>query len=101
MTELTFEELLKAAQKLNPEQKATLAQSLQRQALDTGPTREELIAELESLRIAGAFEMAESLRNQYARPALNSLTDQQLLADLYVAATEWEQDLNELTGDAD
>jgi hypothetical protein len=99
MADLTFEEIMEVVQKLTPQQKALLAESLEALPLDMGPTREELIAELTSLRAAGAFNHVESLRNKYANPALADLTDEQLLADIRSAATEWEQELDELASD--
>jgi hypothetical protein len=99
MAEITFEEIMQAAQKLSPQQKALLAQSLDSPPLDIGPTREELIVELETLRAAGAFDNVESLRNKYANPALDKLMDEQLLADIHEAATEWEKELDEFFGD--
>lgn len=99
MADITFEEILQAAQKLNPQQKAMLAQSLKITPLDVGPTREELIAELEVLRSVGAFDNVESLRNKYANPALDALTDEQLSADIHEATTEWEKELDEFFGD--
>ena len=99
MADLTFEEILQAVQKLNPKQKALLVQSLETPPLDMGPTRDELIAELEALRVAGAFDDVESLRNKYANPALDDLTDEQLAADIHEAATEWEKELDEFFGD--
>jgi hypothetical protein len=98
MADITFEEILQAAQKLNPQQKALLIQSLEIPPLDM-PTREELIAELEALRAAGAFDNVESLRNKYANPAFDALTDEQLSADIREAATEWEKELDEFFGD--
>lgn len=99
MAEMTFEEILEAAQKLTPQQKALLAQSLELPPPDLGPTREQLIAELEALRAAGAFEGTASLRNKYANPALADMTDEQLLADIHEAATEWEKELDEFFED--
>jgi len=99
MADITFEEILQAAQKLNPQQKALLIQSLEIPPVDIGPTREELIAELEALRAAGAFDNVESPRNKYANPALEALTDEQLSADIHEAATEWEKELDEFFGD--
>jgi len=99
MADLTFTEIMQAAQKLTPEQKQQLVQSLDA-ALDMGPTREELIAELEALRAEGAFENVESLRNRYAKPGLDDLTDEQLEADIHEAATAWEQELDEFFKDA-
>jgi hypothetical protein len=99
MADITFEEILQAVQKLNPQQKALLAQSLDMPPLDMGPTRAELIAELESLRAAGAFDQVESLRNKYANPALEALTDEQLSADIHAAANAWEQEMDEFFED--
>lgn len=99
MAEITFDEIVQAARKLSPQQKSLLAQSLELPPLDIGPTREELIAELKTLRASGAFDNVESLRNKYANPALHDLTDKQLLADIHEAATEWEKELDEFFGD--
>ncbi len=96
MADLTFEEILQAAQKLSPTQKALLIESLQ---AASEPTREQLIAELEGLRAVGAFEHVESLRNKYYNPALDDLTDEQLLADIHEIATEWEKEVDEFFGD--
>src|SRR5262245_39076879 len=100
MADISFEDILRAVQNLNSQQKARLAQSLDVMP-DTGPTREELIAELETLRAAGAFNNAESLRNKYANSASSNLTDEQLAADIHEAATEWEKELDEFFGDED
>ncbi len=101
MSDITFEEIIQAAQKLNPQQKALLIRSLEMPPFDLGPTREELITELEVLRSAGAFNSVESLRNKFANPALNDLTDDQLSADIHDAATEWEKELDEFFGNED
>ena len=99
MADITFEEIMQAAQKLNPQQRALLVQSLEIPVPDMEPTREELIAELEMLRAAGAFNNVESLRNKFANPSLDALTDEQLLADIRESATEWEKELDEFFGD--
>jgi hypothetical protein len=104
MADITFEEILQAVQKLNPQQKALLgkallAQRLEIPTLEMSPTRESLIAEFEALRAAKAFDNVESLRNKYANPALDALTDEQLAADIHEAATAWEQELDEFFGD--
>jgi hypothetical protein len=69
--------------------------------LDIGPTREQLIAELESLRTASDFDHVESLPNKYANFALDDMTNEQLSADIHEAATEWEQELDEFFSDED
>jgi len=56
------------------------------------PTRAQLIAELEALRAAGAFEHVTSLRNRYPAPALKTINDQQLLAAIHETVNEWEVD---------
>jgi hypothetical protein len=99
MADMTFEEILQAARKLSLQQKALLIQSLDIPSLDMGPTREALIAELDALRAAGAFDNVESLRNKYANPAVDDLTDEQLSADIHETATEWEKELDEFFGD--
>jgi hypothetical protein len=101
MADITFEDIMQAVPKLNSRQKALLAQRLETLALDLGPTREELIAEFKILRATGAFNNVESLRNRYANPALKNLTDEQLLADIHEAATEWEEELDEFFGEDD
>lgn len=84
--EVTFEQVLKAALALRPEQKAVLVKTLQATSTSGGagdPTRAQLIAELETLRAAGAFEHATSLRNQYPVLSLRYVTDQQLLTSIH------------------
>jgi hypothetical protein len=98
MADITFEEILRAAQKLTPHEKALLAQSLEISPLEMSPTRAVLMAEFEALNSANAFDNVESLRNKYANPALDALTDEQLSADIHQAATEWEHELDEFFG---
>lgn len=99
MAEMTFAEIVEAVQKLTPRQKAFLAQMLETPVLDLAPTREELLAELETLRAAGAFENVGSLRNAYAHPALHNLSDEQLQIDIRESAAAWEKELDEFFGD--
>jgi hypothetical protein len=91
--EMTFEQVLKAALSLRPEQKTILVKTLQvAPNAPADPTRAQLIAELEVLRAAGAFERVTSLRNQYPAPALKTVSDKQLLAAIHETANEWEAD---------
>jgi hypothetical protein len=99
MADITFEELLRAVQKLTPEQRAQLVRTLNMPPLDMGPTREELIAETEALRAAGALQGVAPLRNKYADPSRPELTDPQLRADIRDAATGWTKELDEYFGD--
>jgi hypothetical protein len=95
MADITFEELMQAAQKLPPEKKAVLIHSLQYDTEPVSLTREQAIAELESLRAAGAFVGVESLMGKYSRPGLN-VSDEELNAYLHEIGTEWEHELDDL-----
>ena len=93
MIDMTFEQVLKVALSLRPEQKAVLVKTLQvASGASADPTRAQLIAELEALRAAGAFEHAKSLRNQYPAPSVKYVSDKQLLAAIHETANEWEAD---------
>jgi len=96
---LTFEELVAAALKLTPAQKAALAQTLQA-PLVASPTREELISELEALRAAGAFDHVESLYGKYAHAGTEA-SEEELRTTIHEAATQWESELDEFFGDED
>jgi hypothetical protein len=96
MADLTFKEILQAAQKLPQEQKAALIYSLQADREETGLTREQALAELEALRAAGAFNNVESLRGKYARPDLE-ISEDELSSYLHNIATEWIQELDDIT----
>lgn len=86
--EMTFEQVLKAALTLRPEQKAALVKTLQAMpSSSVDPTRTQLIAELDALRAAGAFDHVRSLRNQYPAPLLKHISDAQLLAAIHENAT--------------
>jgi hypothetical protein len=100
VADLTFKELVEAVRKLPPAQKAALVQTLH-VPISNSPTREELIAEMEALRAAGAFDQVESLSNKYANPALDDLSDEELRATIHEAATEWENELDELFSEQD
>jgi hypothetical protein len=97
MGEVVFEQVLKLAQQLLPVERIALAKHLLAKSESVevvSLTRESVIAELERRRAAGLFEHVESLRNKYANPALDDLTNEQLLADIHEASTEWEAELD-------
>ena len=98
MLRMKVEQVLSAALALRPEQKAVLVKTLQvAPGPSADPTRAQLIAELEALRAAGAFEHVISLRNQFPAPSLKYVSDQQLLAAIHETANDWEADLGELS----
>src|SRR5258708_23844622 len=96
MEDITFIEIVKAAQKLPEAEKAALVQTLQTDSNNLSFTREQGIAELEALRAAGAFDHVESLAGKYARPGVE-LSDDELNAYLHEIGTEWEEELDDLT----
>ena len=98
MADMTFVEIVEAAQKLTPPQKAALIQTLQADTETISLTREQAIAELEALRAAGAFDHAESLAGKYARPGVE-VSEDELNAYLHEIGTEWEQELDDLIDD--
>ena len=94
MIEMTFEQVLKAALSLRPQQKAILVKTLQvGPSASADPTRAQLIAELEALRAAGAFKHVTSLRNLYPAPSLKTVSDKQLLAAIHQTSNAWEAGL--------
>jgi hypothetical protein len=103
MAEITFEELVRVAQQLSPEQKMALVQTLEISSADSeyeeGPTRFQLIAELVDLQLAGALNNATSMRNMYANPHVPSPSAEELDAYLREIGTEWEDELDELADD--
>jgi hypothetical protein len=102
MIEMTFDQVLKAALSLRPEQKAILVKTLQvAPEAPATPTRAQLIAELQALRAARAFEHVTSLRNQYPAPSLKHISDRQILAAIHETSSEWEADLEELVENGD
>ena len=94
MADITFAEIVQAAQKLSPEQKAALVHSLKFDQ-EISLTREQAIAELEALRAAGAFEHVESLYGKYAHPGVE-VSEEELNAYLHQIGTELQQELDDL-----
>ena len=98
MADLTFTEIVQAAQKLTPPQKAALIHALQTDNENVSLTREQAIAELEALRAAGAFDHVESLAGKYARPGVE-IDEDELNSYLHQIGTEWEEELDDLMDD--
>ena len=100
MMDMTYEQVVKAVHKLRPEQKAALVKTIEIDPVVGGITRAQLIAESEALRVLGAFDRMESLRNRFASPTLAYVTDQQLLSAIHEFSVEWEADLVEIVDHA-
>jgi hypothetical protein len=101
MGAVTLEQVIRMAEQLDAHDRAALVQRLQATLLPEGSlqvTRDMLLAELEQLRAAGAFEGVESLRNKFAEPP-SELNDEDLRASIREFSTEWEQDLDDLFDD--
>lgn len=100
MTDLSFDEIVQAAHKLTPEEKAVLAQSLWEDSPSNGIriTRTFALTEFRFLKGAGAFENVESLMGKYARPDLD-ISEEELNAYLREVGSEWEQELDDLADD--
>jgi hypothetical protein len=102
MDTVTLEQVIHLADQLSDSERNALLQHLQSTIVSARPrvTRELLLAELEQLRAAGAFNNVESLRNKYANPEI-TLSDEELLASIREFASEWEQDIDDLFASAD
>lgn len=97
MADMTLDEVYRAAIRLSPEEQDALVARLQAARGRSGKvTRESILAEFKRRKAAGLFP-SESLRNKYANPEVDTLTDEQLREEIHKVATEWKQDLN---GDA-
>jgi hypothetical protein len=93
MSTATFEQVVRLADQLSLDERVALVQYLQATLppqASTPVTRELLLAELEQLRAAGAFDGVESLRNKFADPPLE-LSDDELRASIREFSKEWEQ----------
>ena len=98
MIDMSYEQVVKAVQKLRPEQKAALVKTVKLDPLLGGITRAQLLAETEALRAVGAFDRVDSLRNRFANSATAHLTDRQLLLAIHESSIEWETGLTEIGG---
>lgn len=95
MADITFEELIQAVDKLSPAQKTVLRQHLQP---NIPFSLEDELAELATLRRAGAFEGGEDLFGKYARPDIE-VSEEELNTYLREIGRAWEQELDELNRD--
>jgi len=101
MADVTFEKVLKLAERLAPVERKLLAMRLENSIPKTERDetfRQALIAEHEQLRNSGAFDHADSLYGKFASPNVTWEADE-LDAFLHQVGTEWEAELDELTDD--
>jgi hypothetical protein len=96
---MTFDQILRAAEGLTPNEQAALIAHLRTRATASSGavSREQVLAEFERRKAAGAFEKAESLKGKFAHPALD-LTFEEIQSIIHEAATEWESELDEFDG---
>jgi hypothetical protein len=102
MSAAILDQIFELAEQLTPEEKLALAIQLQvpmSEDTDEEVTREQLIAELEQLRAAGAFDNVESLYGKFANPAVD-LSQEDLDAYLHEISTAWETEIDEFFGDS-
>ena len=111
MSDVNYEDVVRLADQLPDNQQTRLIAHLnakrsaraesQDDRHDSGPTREELIAELASLRAEGAFENVESLYGRFANPNAAEMSAEDLHAQLRGISSEWEQELDEFDNNND
>jgi hypothetical protein len=96
MVDFTLDDLFRAALRLPPDDQEALVSRLS--AVRQHPaaiTREQLIAEFEARKAAGQAKSIRDLRDKYSGSALDSLTDEQLRAEIRQSAAEWKSDLDD------
>ncbi len=99
MADLTFEEIVKAAQKLTPTQKALLIKmQIDELRLFTPKNAEESSAKREALRAMGAFDNVESLYGKYASLPVD-VSFEELNDYLIQVGKAWEEELDDLKPD--
>jgi hypothetical protein len=83
MAEFTLDDVYHAAMQLPPDEQDALFSRLQAARANTGSiTREQVLAEFERRKAAGAFDNVESLRNKYRNSSFEALTNDQLRDEL-------------------
>jgi hypothetical protein len=93
---MTFNELVSAAEVLDPPHKLLLIQRLQATLPPSmALTRQAALAEIETLRAQGAFENVSSLMGKYAKADVQ-VSDDELREVLRQIGTAWESELDEL-----
>lgn len=93
---VVFEDVLEATQLLSFAQKSALLYRLQSEVkvAQYPLTRAQAQAELQALRVAGAFARAQSLYGKYAQPH-KDIDAEMLQAAIHETATAWETEIDE------
>jgi hypothetical protein len=95
---VNYAHVLELAKQLTPEEQTALIETLR--AKQRGQvTREMLLAEFERRKATGEDKHDDLYFGKYANPSVN-VSEEQLLADIHEAATEWEKELDEFYGDS-
>lgn len=99
MADLTFDQIIHAAEALSRDQQALLIARLQAKTKESAGTvtRESILAEFERRKAGGAFDPQQSLHGKFAHPDLD-LTFAEIQAITHEAATEWEAETDEFNG---
>lgn len=98
MSAVTYDQVIKLATQLTPQERMALARFLLASlpvTSDEPVTLETIQAEHARRLSAGAFDHVESLRNKYAKPGFD-LSDEELRAGIREFANEWEQEMRSL-----
>lgn len=104
MIDITFDELLEAAQNLSDVQKEILIARIQIPSSPSPPmplTKASILAEFERRKALGLFDHAESLAGKFKNLDAPDISDEDLEATLREIRTEWEGELDEFFGNND
>lgn len=100
MSGTTLEQVMRLADHLSPADRVALMRHLQTTTSlpeSQRITREMILAEHQRRVAAGAFTHPQSLANRYATPGFD-LSDEELQAGIREFSSEWEQELDEFSG---
>ncbi|MBN1310355.1 MAG: hypothetical protein JXB30_02975 [Anaerolineae bacterium] len=81
MSTMSFDQILRAARQLTPQERDALIAHLRAEDEDSSSERgallrEEIVAEFERRKAAGAFDNLESLKGKFARPGGHADADE-------------------------
>jgi hypothetical protein len=100
MNSLSFDQILRAAKQLTPQEKDNLIAHL-RAGEEDSPSehgmllREKLMAEFDRRKAAGAFDQLESLKGKFARAGTHPNAED-VESYLQSLNTAWEEDIDDL-----